>query len=108
MAGAVEFVSEKEAKQYKKQLNAHIRNGWEIDHTEWDNPNLVNFWKLVKSIKEDALHLCRYAHGPNAYIDQDRITAEGFVMHTDLGSWKLVNREVFRHANFNMGVGAPA
>ena len=108
MAGAVEFVSEKEAKQYKKQLNAHIRNGWEIDHTEWDNPNLVNFWKLVKSIKEDALHLCRYAHGPNAYIDQERITAEGFVMHTDLGSWKLVNREVFSHANFNMGVGAPA
>ena len=106
MAGAVEFVDQKEAARYKKELNACIREGREIDHTEWDNPNLINFWKLVKSIKEDALHLCRYAHGPNAYIGQDRIDSEGYVMHTESGSWKLINREVFSHANFSMGVGA--
>ena len=106
MAGAVEFVDEKEAARYKKELNACIRDGREIDHTEWDNPNLINFWKLVKSIKEDALALCRYAHGPGAYIGQDRIDSEGYVMHTESGSWKLINREVFSHANFSMGVGA--
>ncbi len=105
MAGAVDFVSENEARAYKTELNACIREGREVDATEWDNPSLINYWLLVKSIKEDALHLCRYAHGPNAYIGQDRIDSEGYVMHTRAGSWKLVNREVFSHANFNMGVG---
>ena len=109
MASAVDFVDEKEAKRLIKVFNACIRQGIEIESYDFpDNESVVNFWLLVKSIKEDALHLCRYAHGPNAYIDQERITAEGFVMHTDLGSWKLVNREVFSHANFNMGIGAPA
>ena len=109
MASAVDFVDEKEAKRLIKVFNACIRQGIEIESYDFPgNESIVNFWLLVKSIKEDALRLCRYAQGPNAYIDQERITAEGFVMHTDLGSWKLVNREVFSHANFNMGIGAPA
>ena len=106
MADMVEFVSPKDAKQYKKELNACIREGSEIDATEWDNPNLINFWKLVKSIKEDALYQCRHRFGPESYIGFDQVDAEGYVMHTESGSWKLVNREVFSHANFNMGVGA--
>ena len=109
MAGAVDFVDEKEAKRLTKVLNECIRQGIEIDSYDFPgNESVVNFWLLVKSIKEDALHLCRYAHGPNAYIGQDRIDSEGYVMHTDLGSWKLIYREVFSYSNFNMGVGAPA
>jgi len=106
MADTVAFVSEKEAKQYKKELNGCIRTGEEINADDWENKNLISFWLLVKSIKEDALRLCRYAHGPAAYIGQDPITAEGFVMSNKMGTYKLVNREVFSHANLSMGVGA--
>jgi hypothetical protein len=35
---------------------------------DFENPNLISFWKLVKSIKEDALYLCRN-QGPEAYIN---------------------------------------
>ena len=101
IAGAVEFATPKDAAKLKQQLNACIREGKEVKVDDFDNKNLVNFWKLVKSIKEDALHLCRN-DGPAAYIGYDRIDAEGYVMTNEFGMFKLVNREVFSHANFAM------
>ena len=106
LAGAVEFASPKEAAQYKKELNACIREGREVDPSEWENSNLISFWRIVKGIKEDARFLSYHTGGPAAYIKGDRIDGEGYVMHTESGSWKLINREVFSHANFSMGVGA--
>lgn len=103
MSTAVEFVSDKEAKKLKVQLNACIREGMEIEDDAFDcDANLIRFWKLVKSIKEDCLFLCR-CDGPEAYIGQDRIVAEGFVLTNEFGMMKLVNREVFSHANFTSG-----
>jgi hypothetical protein len=64
--------------------------------------NLIRLWKLVKSIKEDCLFLCRNS-GPAAYLGYDRIDAEGYVMTNEFGMFKLVNREVFSKANFNQG-----
>jgi hypothetical protein len=58
-------------------------------------------WSLVKSIKDDCLFLCRN-DGPAAYIGYNRIDAEGYVMTNEFGMFKLVNREVFSHANFNL------
>ena len=101
MAATVEFATPKEAAAYKKELNACIREGREIDHLEWDNPNLINFWKLVKSIKDDALFLTYQSGGPTAYIGEKHIDAAGYLMHTETGSWKLVDREEFSHSNFN-------
>ena len=101
IAGAVEFATPKDAAKLKQQLNACIREGKEVKVDDFDNKNLVNFWKLVKSIKEDALHLCRN-DGPAAYIGYDRIDSEGYVMTNEFGMFKLVNREVFSHANFAM------
>ena len=57
--------------------------------------------KQLKEIKEIALHQCRQRWGPEAYIDQELIDAEGYVMHSDAGSWKLIYRQTFSHANFN-------
>lgn len=101
ISGAVQFATTKESAQLKKELNACIREGREINPDDFENKNLVNFWKLVKSIKEDALYLCRN-NGPEAYIADDQIDAEGYVMTNDFGMFKLVNREVFSHANFTM------
>ena len=101
MALCVEFVTPKVAAQIKQQLNVCIREGKEVNPDDFENPNLIQFWRLVKSIKEDALYLC-HNDGPDAYIGNDQIDAEGYVMTNDFGMFKLVNREVFSHANFTI------
>jgi hypothetical protein len=103
MALAVKFVTDKEAAKIKQQLNACIRENRPVVNTEFDcDPNLLGLWALVKSIKADCLYLCRN-DGPAAYIGQERIDAEGYVMTNEFGMYKLVNREVFSYHNFNSG-----
>jgi hypothetical protein len=101
IAGAVEFATPKDAVKLKQHLNAYIREGEDVNIDDFENKNLINFWKLVKSIKEDALYLCRN-DGPDAYIGTDRIDGEGYCLSNEYGLYKLVNREVFSHANFAM------
>jgi len=101
MAQMVTFVDEKKAKKIKQQLNACIRENRPVVNSEFDcDPNLLGLWALVKSIKDDALHLCRN-DGPAAYIGHDRIDAEGYVYSNEFGTMKLVNRKQFSYANFN-------
>ena len=101
MAQTVTFLSDKKAKEIKKQLNACIREGRPVVNSEFDcDPMLLGFWALVKSIKDDALFLCRN-NGPRSFIGQDEISAEGYVFSNELGTIKLVNRERFSYANFN-------
>jgi len=102
MSSMVNFASKSEAERIKKQINACIREQREIHPEEFECDRLlIEFWKLVKSIKEDCLYMCR-CDGPAAYIGYDRITAEGFVMSNEYGTYKLIKREVFSHANFTM------
>lgn len=97
------FATDKEAAQIKKQINARIRAGMRIHEDDFEcDPNLIRLWILISSIKLDCLHLCRN-DGPDAYIGYDRIDAEGYVMTNEFGMYKIVNREVFSHANFNQG-----
>jgi len=101
IAHMVEFVDDKKAKEIKKALNKCIRENTPIENDAFDcDWRLISFWKLVKSIKEDALYLCRN-DGPRAFIEQDEIGAEGYVFSNQFGTLKLVNRERFSHANFN-------
>jgi len=103
MATTCEFVSVKEAEKIKQQINACIRVGTDVEDGFIDcDPNLLRLWKLVKSIKEDCLSLCRN-NGPAAYLNGDRVDAEGYVLSNEFGMFKLVNREVFSRANFNHG-----
>jgi hypothetical protein len=105
MSTACEFVSNKEAEKIKKQLNAYIRAGEQIsveNVNDFDcDPNLIRLWSLIRSIKEDCLFLCRN-DGPAAYINGNRIDAEGYCLSNKFGFYKLVNRECFSHANFTM------
>jgi hypothetical protein len=103
MALAVNFVNHKKAEELKKQINACIRSGNNINPENFDcDPNVIGLWKLVKGIKEDCLHLCRN-DGPAAYLNGNRVDAEGYVFSNDVGTYKLVNREVFSYHNFNSG-----
>jgi Family of unknown function (DUF6267) len=106
MATTVTFVDNKGAAHLKKCINTFIRTGAVLDDEALSiagncDINLIRLWKLVKSIKEDCLFLCRN-DGPAAYIRQDRIDAEGYVMSNEYGTYKLINREFFSHANFTM------
>ena len=103
VATTTQFATDKEAAQIKKQINARIRAGMRIHEDDFEcDPNLIRLWILISSIKLDCLHLCRN-DGPDAYIGYDRIDAEGYVMTNEFGMYKIVNREVFSHANFNQG-----
>jgi len=101
MAQLVKFVSIKDSRHLKKRLNQCIREG--ID-TGNDN-NLISFWKLVQSIKNDFME--QFVHDADFatfVYDGDtiqQIDGEGYVMWNSIGTYKLVDREVFSHANFN-------
>jgi len=102
------FVDEKNATKIKKCINTFIREGKELDDNELAiaadcDINLIRYWKLVKSIKDDILYLSSN-DGPDAYIGNDKIDAEGYVASNEYGTFKLVNREVFSNANFKMGI----
>ena len=99
MAQLVDFATESEAAQLKIALNKCIREGREIDPDEFNNSRLISYWFLIKSIKEDMLKLCRN-NGPKAFLGNRQCIGEGYVRTNEFGMFKLVNREVFSHANF--------
>ena len=102
MATMVDFVDEKEAIQLKKDLNAYIRDGDEIVAEEFANYQLVRLWLLVKSIKEQFMLRMRDNFDAECFIGNEYISGEGYVMAGEHGTYKLVDREVFSHYNFNI------
>jgi len=111
MSTLCEFITEKQSRQIQQQLNSVIRAGLVIDELTLDalafanqiDVNLLYLWSLVKSIKDDMLFLMRN-NGPEAYINGKQCQGEGYVKSNEFGMFKLVNREVFSHANFNSGL----
>ena len=101
IAQLVNFVSIKDSRELKKELNRDIREGVEI---RGDN-GLISYWKLIQSIKHDFLN--QFAHDADfaTFIydgdDIQQTDGEGYVMWNSIGTYKLVDREVFSHANFN-------
>ena len=110
MSCMCEFLTDKQSKQVQQQLNSIIRAGLDIDDLTQEalafanqiDVNVLRLWSLVKSIKDDMLFLMRN-NGPEAYIGHQQCQGEGYVKSNDHGMFKLVNREVFSHANFNSG-----
>ena len=105
MSTTCEFVSNKQAQKMKQVFNTFIKSGNELDEEALAlacdcDLNLIRLWKLVKSINEDCLFLCRN-NGPATYLLGERIDAEGYVYSNQHGSFKFINRERFSRANFN-------
>ena len=96
----VEFMSDKEAEQIKENVNSAIRNGKGI--TPYDfmgNVDLCNLYGLMLVLKDELRGQCRKLNGPEAYLNEERISGEGYIMHSEFGTFKLVNRRVFDVAN---------
>ena len=101
MSQLVTFAEPFEAEKIKIDLNRFIREGREVDPDSFTNSRLISYWFLIKSIKDDMLYLCRN-NGPKAYIGRQQCGGEGYVGINGYGMFKLVNRENFSHANFNL------
>ena len=108
MSTMCEFLSDKETTQIKKQLNACIREGIEIDDITIDalasaneiDVNVLRLWQLVKSIKEDLFCYISCNDLTECYIEEEMCDHEGYVLINDYGTYKIVNREGFSRANF--------
>ena len=102
MATLVDFATPKEAELLKKDLNAYIRDGEEVIAEEFANYQLVRLWCLVENIKTEYMKLMRDDFNCECFLGNEYVDGEGYVMTGEHGTYKLVNRWVFSHYNFNI------
>ena len=107
MSTLCEFVSERKATQIKKELNACIREQRVIDADEIAekcdcDKYLISLWKLVKSIKDDLFLFIHEEDEIECYLWDVQSFHEGYVITNKYGTLKVVDREVFSHANFTL------
>ena len=101
------FLDKKELARAKQSINGLIREGVELtDEVLFDvlgDNHLVNLFQLVVDLKEQFMNNCIVYCGPEAYLNWEPISGEGFVYSSPLGAFKLVDRPVFAHANMTQG-----
>jgi hypothetical protein len=100
-----EFVSENKATQIKKEINSCIREQRVICEDEIAekcdcDKNLIRLWKLVASIKDDLFMFIHEEDEIECFLGDVDSFHEGYVIHNKFGSYKVIDRETFSHANF--------
>ena len=105
MSTLCEFVTVRKASEIKKEINACIREQRVVNEDEIAekcdcDKNLIRLWKLVYSIKTDMFMFIHEMDQIECSINGEDSFHEGFVIHNQFGSYKIVDREVFSHANF--------
>ena len=108
IATMVDYTDDKTSAQIKKTINYCIRLGLRFteeninrianDHNV--DVNLMRLWKLVRSIKLDALSLCENNAWWKSFDGIDECDGEGYVMWNKWGTYKLVDRNEFSRLNF--------
>ena len=105
-SSAIPFLSSKEAKIAVQKINTCIRESYQLDDALLTvilgSPQLANLYQFVIEIKEDLMSSLIIHDAPKSFIFDDvEIDGEGFVFYSeDHGTIKLVDREIFSHANF--------
>ena len=102
----VVFLSVKEAAVAKVKINALLKQEKELN---WGNltsilgcKNLAHLYLMMMELKEDLIDMMIVSDSPVAYINGEKIVGEGFVLKNDKMILKLVWREQFSVANFNL------
>ena len=102
-----EFLSEKEAYQAKCGINALIRSGQKIHECDLidilGSLKLANLYMMVIEMKHEIMEDLIVYSCPVSFIGDQKVNQEGFVMSSDYGMIKLVDREQFSFANFTQG-----
>ena len=104
----VQFMTTKEANVAKQRINTLIKEGRELTDSNLLDilgcVYLTNLYQMIIEIKEDIMESMIVNDAPRSFIFEDVETdGEGYVFHTEFGSFKLVNREEFAYANFTDG-----
>ena len=110
MSTLCEFPDDKQVRRIKKHLNACIRSDIEMDditlealaHDNNCDVNVLRLWKLVESIKMDMFAYIDCESAVECYIGEEMCDHEGYVLSNECGTYKIVNREGFSKANFNL------
>jgi len=107
MSMLCEFVNKNKATQIKKAINDCIREGNAVDENEIAEKcdcdiNLIRLWKLVASIKDDLFCFIEELDEIGCLIGNQITLHEGYVIHNQYGSFKVVDRYEFSRANFIM------
>ena len=107
MAQMVQFVDKSEAKMLQRELNDYIRECKQIDSNDFGDYNLtlIGFYNLIMEIKEELLSCCKSNEVALTLIEGEECDGEGYVFHSDYGSYKLVDRRHFSYYNFNLERG---
>ena len=80
VAKGVDFLTnDREVAELKKELNAYIREGREINPKEWENSKIVFLWKLVQSLKEDYMDTCETFGELETTLNREQHEGEGYV-----------------------------
>ena len=73
-----------------------------IAHDNNMDISVLRLWKLVESIKLDLFAYINCEDTIECYIGEERCDHEGYVLANDYGTFKIINREGFSRANFNL------
>lgn len=102
----INFLTAKEAAEAKKQINALIREGSDLEWWEISDilgcRNLAHLYLTMIEIKDDLMDMMIVTDSPAAYLNDERIIGEGFVCKNDEIVFKLVDRFTFSRTNFLM------
>ncbi len=107
MSTLCEFVTPNKASQIKKEINSCIREQRTVDEDEIAEKcdcdiNLLRLWKLVKSIKDDLFLFIHEMDDIECSINGEDSFHEGYVITNQFGTYKVIDRETFSHANFTL------
>lgn len=107
---AIKFLDERTSQCCKKIINAFIREGKpltdELLTLIFDDAPLANLYQMVIEMKEDLMDSLIIHSCPKSYIKMPaagylQVKQEGFAVYSEGQTYKLVDREVFSHANFH-------
>ena len=107
MSTLCEFVSDRKASQIKKEINTCIREQKDVNEDEIAEKcdcdvNVLRLWKLVKTIKDDLFLFIHEIDEIECFIGGVDSFHEGYVITNQFGTYKVVDRETFSHANFTI------
>jgi hypothetical protein len=100
-ANLIRFPSEQKGKQLKIEVNRCIREQRDISSAGMGVIR-TSLYKLMIHIKELIMEGIESAESVECAIMGEPTTHEGFVMTNKFGTYKLVNRREFSHANFTV------
>ena len=110
MSTLCEFPEDKTVTRIKRHLNACIKADIEMDDITLEalasdnncDVSVLRLWKLVQSIKMDLFAYIDCESAVECYIGEEMCDHEGYVLYNDYGTFKIINREGFSRANFNL------